>query len=283
MRVIVFGSTGMVGRAVAARLRVLPDIEHVCVSRATHNLDVARDTNVERLIQEAELAINCIGVLRGDPSYPTPAFQYAATTVNSLWPQELALQTADANCRVIHLSTDAVFAPAPDPANELTPLSPYEPYGLSKALGEVDADHVINLRFSVIGPAPDRQPSLWEWLVRQPREAVIKGHSTVGWTGCTSIQLASLISDLIAPDAFHLVRSAGPCHHFVPNGAATKFAVLQMLAERLRPDISIVPVSEEIASTRPLESIVGACEHVYTGIHGWTGALDQMIAERDIT
>jgi dTDP-4-dehydrorhamnose reductase len=274
VRVVVFGFTGMVGRGVAARFRTSSDVELLTVSRANHQFDAGADPDVRGLLRGAGLAINCIGILRSTPSYGTPAYQYAATMVNGVWPQKLAIQASEVGCRVIHVSTDAVFSPGIDPAAERTPIGPPEPYGISKALGEVDANNVINLRASVIGPAPGRNTSLWEWLVCQPRDAIVHGYASFVWTGCTSAQLACLIADLAAPNSFELVRSAGPVHHFVPNGAVTKFEVLHMLAERLRPDLSVVPVPEARPSARPLASSLGACDRAYTGPWGWSGALE---------
>ncbi len=273
MRVIVFGSTGMVGRAVVARLSSQPDLDLVAISRETHAFDVCdSDGQTARLLRDAVFAVNCIGILRGDPSYGTPEYQRTATLVNALWPQRLADVTSGTDCHVVHLSTDAVFTPAPDPAEETTPVSPSEMYGISKALGEVDAAHVINVRFSVIGPAPDRPPSLWEWLVRQPRDAVVHGYATFGWSGCTSRQLGWLVSDLVAQRTFETVRSAGPAFHFSPNGTATKFSVLEMLAARLRPDIKVLATPQSERTSRALSSSVMR-QAAYSGTCGWQEAV----------
>lgn len=278
MRVVVFGSTGMVGRAVIAKLSRSPDFNPVAVSRQNNGFDVR--SSAERaslLLRDAEVAINCVGLLRGSPSYGAPAFRYEATLVNALWPQRLAALASDVGCRVIHLSTDAVFAPGPEAAREDTPLSPTEVYGISKALGEVDADHVLNLRFSVIGPAPDRGPSLWEWLVGQSPGAIIQGHATFGWTGCTSVQLAALVSDLLPPVTFNAVRSRGSALHFLPNGTATKFSVLKLLAERVRPDVCVIPATQDAPTSRILASCSPVGAAAYSGTQGWSAAIDEMV------
>jgi len=277
-RVVVFGSTGMVGRAVAAKLGTLSDLEAIAVNRRDHGFDVTdRVIDTPALLRDATFAVNCIGLLRGDRSYGANAFQHKATLVNSLWPQRLAEAAAVFGCRVIHLSTDGVFAPGVEPADETTPISPSEIYGLSKALGEVNEEHVINLRFSVIGPAPDRGPSLWEWLIRQPRKAVVPGYATFGWTGCTSLQLAGLVADLVRPAVFDTVRSAGAVRHFLPNGTTTKFAVLELLASFLRPDLTVIEAVQATPNSRVLTSSAALNETIYTGSRGWSNAIRESI------
>jgi dTDP-4-dehydrorhamnose reductase len=177
---------------------------------------------------------------------------------------------------VVHLSTDAVFSPGTEPAEEATPVSANEVYGISKALGEVKGEHVVNVRFSVIGPAPDRSPSLWEWLLRQPRHAEVRGYATFGWTGCTSAQLAWFVSDLALPSTFAAVRSVGPACHFLPNGAATKFTVLDMLANRLRPDVVVIPTIQEVPNSRVLTSSSAIGASAYSGTRGWREAIAQL-------
>ncbi len=277
MRVIVFGSSGMVGRAVASRIRASDGIEMGIVDQRGNGLDVARDPDVRPLLEGATFAINCIGLLRNHPTYPSSAFRQLATKINACWPQTLAAQAAQVDCHVVHLSTDAVYSPGSQAAGESMPPNPCEPYGMSKALGEVDDRHVVNLRFSAIGSAPDRVASLWEWLARQPQGATVHGYSTFGWTGCTSSQLASLLVNLAQPSVFASVRLAGPVHHFVPNGIATKFEVLRILAARIRPDVTVLPRAEARPSTRPLRSLLGAVDSVYSGSRGWSGAVEDAV------
>jgi dTDP-4-dehydrorhamnose reductase len=259
-----------------ARLQTVPGLQVDAISRETHEFDARRPLDLRDRLHDADIAVDCVGVLRSDPTYGTPAFLSEATLVNALWPQFLALESEPKRCRVIHLSTDAVFGPGAKLATETTCISPCEPYGLSKALGEVHAPHVLNLRFSVIGPAPDRQPSLWEWLVRHPTNAVVKGYASSAWAGCTSAQLAWFISDLVNQSSFDLARQAGPVCHFVPNGVATKFEVLTMVAAQLRPDLSVVPVADARPAVPALASAFQVPLQLFTGRKGWADAIAEL-------
>ena len=275
-RVVVFGSTGMVGRAVVARLSALEGVELIGVNRSSHGFQAECPTDdVLGLLSGAAATVNCVGLLRSEPSYGTVAYQRSATLINSLWPQRLAVITADTGCRLIHLSTDAVFSASPHPADEDAPISANEVYGISKALGEVSSENVLNVRFSAIGPAPGRTPSLWEWLVRQPSNAIVPGYATFGWTGCTSAQLAWFVSDLVKSDNFNAVRSTGPMCHFVPNGTATKLTVLTMLARHLRPDVTVVAKSQTSPTSRVLSTSGDLRAASYTGTRGWSASINE--------
>jgi dTDP-4-dehydrorhamnose reductase len=194
--------------------------------------------------------------------------------VNALFPLLLADAAARQGTRVVHISTDAVFAPGPEPADEGTEVSAAEPYGLSKALGEANAEQVVNVRCSVVGPAPGRS-GLWEWLATRPQGAEVQGYDTQ-WAGVTSRQLATLCGDLLDPGEFERVRSAGSVHHFVPNEPITKFELLSRLGEALRPDLRITEVRGEAG--RILVSATRALEAVFSGPRGWRAALDDAIA-----
>lgn len=267
----------MVGRAVATRLREL-GVSVVGASRLGADggiaLDAADPPPLESLVAGADLVVNAIGVLRSDPDYPGTNYRLRAARVNAAFPLLLAEAAVRQGARVVHISTDAVFGPASTPADEGTEVSASEPYGLSKALGEADAEQVVNIRCSVIGQAPGRR-NLWEWLVTQPDGAEVPGYDT-RWTGVTSRQLATLCADLLAAHVFLRIRAAGPTHHFVPNEAITKFELLRRLAEQLRPDLRIVE-TPATPTGRELVSSTGALDGVFSGPRGWETALREAI------
>jgi dTDP-4-dehydrorhamnose reductase len=267
----------MVGRAVVARFREL-GLNVVGADRRGTDagivLDAADPQPLESLVAGADLVVNAIGVLRNEPDYPNTAYRLRATRVNAVFPLLLADAAAGQGTRVVHISTDAVFAPAAATADEATEVSASEPYGLSKALGEADASQVVNVRCSVVGPAPGRG-GLWEWLATQPQRAEIDGHDTP-WSGVTSRQLATLCGDLVDAGRFDGVRSAGPTHHFVPNEPITKFELLSRLAGALRPDVKVTEALGEAG--RVLVSSTRALEPVFSGARGWGAAIDEAVA-----
>jgi dTDP-4-dehydrorhamnose reductase len=272
VRALVLGGSGMVGRAVVARFREL-DIDLVVPTRA--ELDALDPPPLSPLLDGVTLGVNAVGVLRSHPDYPGEHFQVLARRVNAEFPALLASAAEEAGSRIVHVSTDAVFAPRDEPADEHADVSACEPYGVSKALGEADSAHVVNVRCSVVGPAPGREGGIWEWFVGQPRGATVEGF-TRPWTGVTSRQLAVLCSDLLASGAFGRARDAGPTHHFVPNEPITKLDLLRLLRDALRPDIRVEPGGPGPAG-RPLVSATGALDGVYSGVRGWRDAVAEAV------
>lgn len=268
----------MVGRAVVARLREL-GVRVVCANRLGTDggvvLDAADPPPLESLVAGADLVVNAIGVLRNEPDYPKTSYRLRAARVNAIFPLLLADAATRVGARVVHISTDAVFAPGPEPADERTAVSAAEPYGLSKALGEADVEQIVNVRCSVVGPAPGRS-GLWEWLATQPQAAEVQGYDTQ-WAGVTSRQLATLCGDLLDQDAYDSVRAAGSVHHFVPNELITKFELLRRLGEALRPDLTVTESSGELL--RVLVSSTRALEPVFSGPRGWNEALDDALSQ----
>jgi dTDP-4-dehydrorhamnose reductase len=282
-RILVVGSTGMVGRAVTTRVRAAG--HHVVRAARTAGsgdvvLDLERLPRLDGLLEGIDVVVNAAGVLRNRPDYPGDAFRLAAGHVNTMWPLALAEAAGRAGVRVVHVSTDAVFGPGNDAADEATPAVPVEAYGQGKLLGESAAAHVLNLRCSVIGPAPERPAGLWEWLVRQPEGARVTGYSEHLWSGCTSGQLGHLVADLVDVHAFERIRSAGAALHFAPNGVVTKADVVALLAKTLRPDLVVDVVPGPRPFPRPLVSAVSAIDDVYSGPHGWAAAVEAQLEQQ---
>jgi dTDP-4-dehydrorhamnose reductase len=163
-----------------------------------------------------------------------------------------------------------VLPPDKEPADEATPPAPSDPYGLSKALGESDAPHVINVRCSVIGPAPGRTGGLWQWFVGQEVDAEVPGYVDHVWTGVTSAQVAALCEDLAEIETFDRVRRSGANQHFVPNEPLSKFDLLRLLRDVLRPDLCIVPRTAGTPPARQLTTRDGLLTRSYHGDRGWT-------------
>ena len=275
---LVLGSSGMVGRAVSACLREI-GIGVLDANRSGADgaivVDAANPPPLESLVAGADLVVNAIGLLRSHPDYPGTAYRLGAARINATFPLLLAAAAARQGARVVNISTDAVFGPGDEPADERTEMTPREPYGISKALGEADIEQVVNIRCSVVGPAPGRQSGLWEWFITRPEGAEVPGFISP-WMGVTSRQLAVLCGDLVDPASFAQVRDAGPTHHFVPNEPITKFELLSHLAKALRPDLRVVqaPGGE---GGRVLVSSTGALGGCFSGPLGWDAAIAAQI------
>lgn len=184
-------------------------------------------------------AINCIAVLKNAAELSGPEGEAAANRINALFPHQLAQSAAEIDCKVIHVSTDAVFAPESGTCRESDTPSPADFYGRTKLRGEPAAQNVITLRCSIIGPNPVKRTGLLEWLLSQPPGATVSGYEDQLWAGVTTLQFAQLCRRIFQENLFQSLRAQSPVHHFAPNAPLTKFELLELLARRFRPDLRV--------------------------------------------
>lgn len=260
LRVLVLGRDGMLGQTLKAVLGRSGDLFVAGTQRHEPSsalyFDVEEGVETLRALWKKEAGfdyvINSIGFLgnRIDPNRPDSI--RGAVLVNALFPHDLARLAAEFGARVIHVSTDGVFAPTSGVCFEETAPSATDPYGQTKALGEVRSPAVLNIRCSLLGPDPAGKRGLMEWLRGQPRGADVPGYTDQCWNGVTTLQFALLCRTLLRDGLFDEARREAGTHHFCPNQTLSKFDVLRLLSERFRPDVTVVPRSSPAPSGRVL-------------------------------
>lgn len=187
--------------------------------------------------------INCVGILSNNINPRDAQSIRQAILVNALFPHDLAILAQETGARVIHISTDGVFARNAGVCLEDSPLSCDDIYGKTKSLGEVIAPKFLNLRCSIIGPNLLKKQGLLEWFRGQLPGAEVSGYTDHLWNGVTTLQFAELCGQLILQDLFDVVRSEGPIHHFCPNQTVSKYELLQLFRTVFRPDVTVKPIS----------------------------------------
>lgn len=146
MRVLVPGAGGMLGHDVVAALRAAG---HDVTAAVRADLDVTSPAAVGRAVPGHDVVVNASGWTAVDDA---EAQEAAAFAVNAVGPALLAGACAAAGARLVHVSTDYVFAgDATTPYPESAPLAPRSAYGRTKAAGE----------WAVRATLPDRS-----WVVR---------------------------------------------------------------------------------------------------------------------
>jgi dTDP-4-dehydrorhamnose reductase len=133
MRLLVIGSAGMLGRAVAhdaARLG------HDVVGLTHADLDITDAANVTRIVAAAEpqAVVNCAAWTDVDGAEANEA---RALRVNGDGAGNVARAAANVGARVVHVSTDYVFDGAKsEPWLESDEVGPLQAYGRTKLAGE---------------------------------------------------------------------------------------------------------------------------------------------------
>lgn len=229
--ILILGSEGMVGRTIFRYLSSLQQHHVWGTTRKENTQNLLHFTvenynddfkHIKKRIKKIDYIINCIGVFNNFKS------KKDLITINSLFPHLLEEISEKNNCKLIHISTDAVFSPLSGEVNEITPLSPNDLYGASKVLGETMSKNALTIRSSFIGFDPLHHKGLLEWTLQAK---TINGYTKTMWTGCTSLQFTQFCNELIDKNLFQKLRSKTPVVHFAPLGPISKFQLVKTILQ----------------------------------------------------
>ena len=254
MRVLIVGAGGMLGHKVweifrdrfdcraAVRTRLpLPLFDD---ERVIDGFDAMDFDGVTRLIAKVkpDAVINCIGVVKQLAAAHDPI---ASITLNSLFPHIVARACGDAGARMIHISTDCVFAGTRGNYREDDVPDASDLYGRSKLLGEV-TDGQLTIRTSIIGRELRASNGLVEWFLAN-RGGTVRGFTTAIFSGVTTAMLAHILAAVIEqhPGLNGLYHVAG--------APISKYDLLVMLNAALGAGVVITP-DDSFAIDRSLDS-----------------------------
>ena len=259
MRVLVLGATGMLGNAM---LRMLSADERLTVTgtaRAGEARKRLGDELADKLLTGVDaqnpdslaavlatvrpsIVINCVGVVK---QLAAGKEVLAAVPINTLLPHRLAQLCAVADSRLIHFSTDCVFAGTKGNYVETDRADATDVYGLSKFLGEVAEPNAITLRTSMIGHELASKRSLIDWFLSQ--QGTVRGFTRAVFSGLPTVELARIVRDFIIPGP----KLSGLYH--VSAAPIDKFTLLRMVGEVYGHGVEIVP-DDALAIDRSLDS-----------------------------
>jgi dTDP-4-dehydrorhamnose reductase len=259
VRILVLGASGMIG---SAMFRVLSSTAGWVVygtlrsakaksffdshqaKQLIEGIDIDRFDDVVRVIGQVQpdVVINCIGLTKHHVSCNDPL---QAIPINALLPHRLAHLCAAASARLIHISTDCVFAGTRGNYLENDPGDATDIYGKAKLLGEVTYPHTITLRTSTIGHELQSTYGLLEWFLSQTGSC--KGFTRAIFSGLPNTVFAQVVRDYVIPNA-HL---SGLYH--VGAAPINKYDLLQLIANTYSKKIEIIQ-DESFAIDRSFSS-----------------------------
>lgn len=189
-----------------------------------------------------DLLVNCIGIVKQDEAAKD---RYQSIAINSLFPHQLARACGTRGIRLIHLSTDCVFSGRRGNYKEDDVSDAEDIYGRTKWLGELDYDHCLTIRTSMIGRELRGSHGLIEWFLSQ-RGKRVRGFKRAIFSGFTTVALSETIGNIIANgDQLH-----GVWH--VAADPINKFELLSMVKQAFQVDIEIEP-DETFVCNRSLD------------------------------
>lgn len=189
MKVIILGSTGMLGRYIYSY--IAPRQTCVALTRSHFNAAQPRVSYFNNLICENDVVINCVGILK-----PVIADIGVCDTIkiNSVFPHIIADICTANKAKFIHISSDCVFSGARGQYTESDICDGRDLYAKTKALGP---DNAITLRTSFIGEEISRDGhGLLQWVISR-RGGNIDGYDNCLWNGVTCLQFAKLVNDIL--------------------------------------------------------------------------------------
>ena len=279
MRLLILGGSGMLGHQLWRGLHAQHDtwvtLRRPVADFAVHNLfdeakaiqfdDITDDTALERALGQAkpEAVINCVGLIKQRDEASDEAL---TLRVNAEFPHRLAKRCGEAGARLIHFSTDCIFAGTKGNYTESDPSDAADLYGQSKHQGEVADAHSVTLRTSVIGHELGTNLALLDWFLSQRGQA-ISGFTKAIYSGFTTLEMARSVDRILTQ---HPALS-GVWH--VASEPISKFALLQLCREKLGWEGVIEP-NDEFVCDRSLNA------DRFTQAHGYTPpSCEAMISE----
>lgn len=247
MRILVLGASGMLGNAMFrllsqdAGLEVFGTVRSAWVRRLfapeagrrlIAGVDVENQDALARVFADvkAQVVVNCIGLIKQLADADDPL---QALPINAMLPHRLARLCELGGARLVHVSTDCVFAGTKGNYRESDPSDATDLYGKSKFLGEVAYPHTITLRTSIIGHELGSAHGLVGWFLAQ--EGQVRGYTRAIFSGLPTVELARVVRNVVLarPDLSGL--------YHVASSPIAKHDLLKLVAQVYGKAVEIVP------------------------------------------
>ena len=249
MKILIFGASGMLGHNLFETFSENKKFETFGVIRKTVSVNVFRENakriksisdakeieEITDLIKEVspQVIINCIGLIKQKDNLKNIV---ESIQLNSLFPHLLQIASRDVGAKLIHFSTDCVFSGKKGSYKEEDLPDSVDIYGLSKRLGEIDANGALTLRTSIIGHEIMSDVSLLDWFLNQ--EDSIKGYKKAIFSGLTTIEISKVLQQIILNNF-----SLSGIYHLSVN-PISKYDLLKLVAKIYKKNIEILEDTE---------------------------------------
>lgn len=248
MKLLVLGAPGMAGHTIALYfVEKGYDVTAYSITPFPYCKNILGDAfNTESFLEviknDYDIIINCIGLLNqiadNNPS--------KAVYLNSYLPHLIADTLKHTKTRLIHMSTDCVFAGNTGPYYEHSLRDGTSFYDRTKALGEVIDNKNLTFRNSIIGPDINQSGiGLFNWFMKQTDS--LNGYTGAMWTGVTTLTLAKAMESAINENLSGL-------YNLVNNESISKFNLLVLFNKYFKNNELIINESDSLQLDKSLRN-----------------------------
>lgn len=229
MKILVLGASGMAGHIISLYFKERGyDVTGFTRRHVPYCNNILGDATKPEDIKNAinancfDVIINAIGIL----NQTAEENKANAVLLNGYLPHYIADTLRDQSVKLIHMSTDCVFAGNTGPYYEDSFPDGKSFYDRTKAIGEINDSQNLTFRNSIVGPDPNEKGiGLFNWFMAQ--KGLVKGYTGAIWTGVTTLTLAKAMEQAIKENLTGL-------YNLVNNESISKFKLLCLFNKYFR-------------------------------------------------
>jgi len=271
MKVLVLGSIGMAGHTISLYFKERGyDVTAFSMAPFPYCKNIIGNAFETETFQKMlldgdyDVVINCIGLLN-QVAEVNPS---KAVYLNSYLPHLIKDTLKDTKTKLIHMSTDCVFAGNTGPYYETSLRDGSTFYDRTKALGEVEDNKNLTFRNSIIGP--DMNPDgigLFNWFMKQ--DGTLNGYTGALWTGVTTLTLAKAMEQAVKEDLCGL-------YNLVNNVSISKFDLISLFNKIVRNNQLVITGNDTLQLDKSLRNsrtdfsfVVPSYEQMVSEMYEW--------------
>lgn len=247
MKILVLGASGMAGHIITLYFKEqgydVTGFTRKPIAYCKNILgDAMNPEDVKKAIfsENFDVVINAIGVLNQNAE----DHKAMAVMLNGYLPHFIADTLRDSKTKLIHMSTDCVFAGNTGPYYEDSFPDGRIFYDRSKAIGEINDEKNLTFRNSIVGPdCNEKGIGLFNWFMKQ--NGPINGFTGAIWTGVTTLTLAKAMEQAIKENLTGL-------YNLVNNESINKFELCGLFNKYFRNGKIVINPSDRLQLDKSL-------------------------------
>lgn len=257
-KILVLGSTGMLGRMVSEYFSQFPEYELFQTFRSIQNNKLVNNHKFDAMTDSLELLIekikpdyliNCIGVIKPEINERNQSSINRAININTYFPIKLSKSAKKHNFKYVQIGTDCVFSGLVGNYQENSFQDAADVYGKTKIAGEIFDNSKYLLRSSIVGPEPGQGKSLLNWFLSQNQQTV-NGFIDHKWNGITTLNFAKIVHGMIKSSKF-----INNLQHITPQDEVSKYDLLLYFNKYFQANVTIESVDSNNPVNRTLATI----------------------------